>query len=671
MRFVCFAALLCLSLAVQYNIDASKKTVEVPSTLFGAFFEEISHAGDGGLYPEKIFNKNFGDDFQTTGWSLKSTKDTYAVMNTDSEFPLNANNTNSLKTEVTTAGSFPIYIDNEGYSQSVFVGKYDIDLYIRYVTKSGKGTATIRVYNHYGIGNGPRGDVEPAIITVKSQDPSDTTYQHVTAVMNFKNEFHCSYTRFEVTPSEAEPFAIYFAYPSILPEANVKKIGDTFIMRKDMYDFVGGIKHGMLRFPGGNFEAGDTFAQATYWKRDIGPHEQRGGHLVPWLPPYYYTAGIGEYEFLLWAEDQHMEPEWVVNCGITLGGDVVSDDDLKWILQDALDAVEFANGNLNTTYGALRAKFGHPEPFNLKYLAVGNEHCLGDKRHANYRKVYPIFQKAIKDKYPYINVVANCDDSQLGSYDIWDEHIYDVNIGNDHYYHLYDNYDRNKAKILITEYSATTWYTPKDDDMENLITAVKEASYLLGVQKNADVIVMASWAPLFYDDRVLPGIGGWPHGMIHFDDRTVYGTPSYYMVQMLAEIKGDYNLYHTETLDTPLDSVRISMNQKEAAKGKQGNSVGLRSLASIDTKTNRIAFRLVNLDEVAYPVTIELDNVEGEIKKVDITTLTAPHKYMMNSVVYPKLVSPVTVQKNVQNNKLVYTVEPLSVTVLNFFPAEL
>lgn len=194
-------------------------------------------------------------------------------------------------------------------------------------------------------------------------------------------------------------------------------------------------------------------------------------------------------------------------------------------------------------------------------------------------------------------------------------------------------------------------------------------------------MIMASWAPLFYDDRVIPGmsssrrliptgIGGWPHGLIHFDDRTVYGTPSYHMVKMLAEVRGDYNLYHEEKLENERDYVRFSREYAEAKKGKLGDSVGLRTLASYDEETKRIAFRVVNLDDAEATVTINVQNVTGSINKVSVTTLTGPHKYMMNSVVYPTLIAPVTKEVEVKDNSITYTVPALSLTVFNFYPSQ-
>lgn len=201
------------------------------------------------------------------GWSAKAAEDTYATIKADNEYPLNEKNPYSLKVEVSKAGSFPLYVDNEGYTNSVWNKQYDVSMYYRFVSQSKDNKLTIRVYVHSGVGNGPHDNIEPAVLTLSAQDSDDKAYKFIQSVMNIKAEHHCPYIRYEIVPSIKEPFTLYIAFPSIMPQTNIKKIGETFRMREDLYNFVGGIKHGMLRFPGGNFEAGDTFEQATYWKK--------------------------------------------------------------------------------------------------------------------------------------------------------------------------------------------------------------------------------------------------------------------------------------------------------------------------------------------------------------------------------------------------------------------
>ena len=301
-------------------------------------------------------------------------------------------------------------------------------------------------------------------------------------------------------------------------------------LRPDLANTLANLQPSFLRYPGGNFIEGDYLTNAVRWKKTIGDIALRPGHMNDaW--GYWSTDGFGYHEFLQFCEDMGMEPLYGINCGLSLGwnGDTNNTAPLNqmgpWV-QDALDAIQYANGDTNTTWGALRAANGHPAPFNLKYMEIGNENSG-----TYYNDRYALFYDAIKSNYPAIHVIANVVPSSRPA-DTVDEHYYTSPSTFISYATKYDSYSRTGPKVFVGEYAVCC------GGNGNLAGALGEAAFMTGMERNSDIVQMASYAPLFAN---VNGIQ-WLPDLIYYDNSRLCGTPSYYVQQMFSQNRGDYVL---------------------------------------------------------------------------------------------------------------------------------
>ena len=330
---------------------------------------------------------------------------------------------------------------------------------------------------------------------------------------------------------------------SLMPAKTWKGHG----LRPDLCEMLVGLKPAFVRFPGGCWVEGDTMAQAYRWKKTIGDISEREPLWNIW--GYRATHGLGYHEYLQLAEDLGAEPLFCINVGMS-HREVVPMDKMDEYVQDALDAIEYANGPASSQWGALRAKAGHPAPFNLKYMEIGNEN--GGPA---YHERWPLFYKAIKAKYPDIQLIANV----WGGYptnempEIVDEHYYSTPEFFMHNAGKYDTYNREGPKIFVGEYAVT-----QNCGAGNLRGAVGEAAFMTGLERNSDVVIMASYAPLF----VNVNHKRWNPDLINFDSSRVYGLPSYYVQQMFAQNRGDRVL-------------PITITAPEVAPKPKGGAIGV------------------------------------------------------------------------------------------------
>ncbi len=512
----------CFCFALDYVLTIEMNPVfEIPKTLFGIFFEDINFAVDGGLYAELIRNRSFEHTFVFDGWSLRFDEELVDVSIESSE-PLNVNNKNYLRIyfkgsdeEVmlinTGYGGIPLKI-NEVYVLSFYVrtnafcGEVSVSIENKKEEKFAEGTIKIQKE----ISNWTKLFIEfvPRVTTLNSQ-----------FVMRIKGRGE-----------------LHLDMISLMPKTT------WYGMRKDLVEVLKELKPGFLRFPGGCLVEGDSLQNAYRWKDTIGPVEQRKTNKNLW--GYYQSYGIGFYEYLLLAEYLGAEPVPIFNSGISCqvrGAEYCPMENLNEWVQDVLDFLEFANGPVDSYWGSIRAKLGHPEPFNVKYIGIGNENW-GDKYHERFE----CFQKAIKTKYPDIKIVFSGPPSYEGSnfryalrwakennVDIFDEHIYappEWFLANNN---RYDRYYRDGPMVMIGEYAA---HSPGRQN--NWQAALAEAAFLTGIIRNSDVVIMSSYAPLF--NRV--GGSQWVPDLIWFDSTRVFLTPSYFVQKLYIENIGNYLL---------------------------------------------------------------------------------------------------------------------------------
>jgi alpha-L-arabinofuranosidase len=509
-RLTLVAATLGLAMAVNaqtahIEIDAAAQGTPISPILYGIFFEEINHAGDGGLYAELVRNRSFEDADTPQAWTLVGDGSRIAI---DTANPLNSRNPRSLRWE--NAGSASLV--NEGYwGIAVQRGKrYRFTMYAR-CDGQFRGALTVSLQSADGQVYAQRTlrgfgkDWKPfsATLTANGTDPK---------------------ARLVLTANGDG--ALWLDMVSLMPVDTFKRRPNG--LRADLAQMLVALKPSFVRFPGGCFVEGDRMQNALRWRDTLGDVAERPARWCVWN--YTSTQGLGLHEYLLMCEDLGAEPMLVVNCGMACqyrNGDHIPLDELDEWIEDALAAIEYAIGPPTSKWGALRAKNGHPEPFPLRFVSIGNENWgpLYEERYAR-------FYDAIKARYPQIQLIATAP-VKSRPIDILDEHYYSTPEWFILNANLYDRYDRTGPKILVGEYAVTA-----KCGTGNLRAAIAEAAFMTGIERNADIVVMAAYAPLFVNvnDRA------WNPDLIGFDSARCYGTPSYYVQQLFSRYRGTHVL---------------------------------------------------------------------------------------------------------------------------------
>ncbi|HEV2214645.1 MAG TPA: alpha-L-arabinofuranosidase C-terminal domain-containing protein, partial [Terracidiphilus sp.] len=402
--------------------------------------------------------------------------------------------------------------------------------------------------------------------------------------------------------------------------------------RIDLMEKLAAMHPQFLRFPGGNYLEGDTIKERFPWKKTLGPLVDRPGHPSPWR--YMSTDGMGLLEFLEWCQDLHMHPVLAVYAGYSLGGQhVTPGPDLEPYIQDALDEIEYVTGDASTKWGAERIKDGHPAPFPLTYVEIGNEDQFD--RSGSYEGRYQQFYKAIKAKYPSLQLIATAPIKNFKP-DVLDEHYYVRATQNFHDATHYDNADRNGPKIFVGE-----WATREGAPTPNMGGALGDAAWMTGLERNSDIVIMASYAPLLVN--VDPGGMQWDTDLIGYNALHSYGSPSYYAQVMFASYLGDH------TLDASLTG----------AGSKFFYSV-TRSAAK-----KQVYLKLVNAASTPQPVDIDLKGA-GLDPSAKLVSMSAKDTQATNSINNPTFLVPVDSTVPDAGGVLHHTMPPFSIQVLVF-----
>lgn len=481
---------------------------QVSKTLYGIFFEDINCSADGGLYAELVRNRNFEDAGKPDHWSVLA-KDSGAVeMSIDTSKPASERNRQSLQVKVSDVRSGPAGIFNEGFwGMSVIKGQfYDLTLLARAEPRF-KG---------------------PLLISLESVDGTVYASEKVSGLgaewkdcrVPLKSKGTDPRARLVIRSARTGVF--WLDMVSLFPRNTWK--GRPQYLRKDLATALEWMAPAFVRFPGGCWVEGDRMKDAYRWKQTIGKLSERRTQYNIWQ--YHATHGLGYHEYLQMCEDLGAEPLFVINCGMS-HREVVPMNEVGEYVQDALDAIEYANGPVTSKWGAIRAKNGHPAAFDLKYMEIGNEN--GGPA---YNERYALFYEKIKASYPNITLIANEWGGRPGDspIEIIDEHYYSTpeffmaNAGK------YDNYDRTGRKVYVGEYAVT-----QNGGQGNLRAAVGEAAFMTGMERNSDVVVMSSYAPLFANVNYKK----WNPDLINFDSSRVYGIPSYYVQKMFSRNRSE------------------------------------------------------------------------------------------------------------------------------------
>ena len=509
---------------VNINIDANNRGPKVSPTHYGIFFEDINHAADGGIYAELIRNRSFedgpayGQPADMQAWSAVATApsliSTRLIQPSKKVKLLNSAQQNALELTVNATAAQPVCLVNEGFwgINTVQGRQYRLSFWMK---GQYKGGIKARLFN---------GSEVYAETTVSAQPAKQWTKYTATLQADGNDP-------------QAQ-FALVFDGKGTLQLDMVSLFPPTFKnrpngLRPDLAQMLYEMHPKFMRFPGGCFVEGQISPENAFrWERTIGPIEERPGHWnVNW--GYRTTDGIGFHEYLQMAEDLGAKPLYVVNVGLWHGGMTPVDSIQPWI-DETLAALEYANGPVTTKYGALRAQNGHPEPFNIEYLEIGNENNQPDPRQQSdhYYERYAKFREAILAKYPKMQLIGNVvawgdDDPKWGSQlpvELLDEHYYRNPAWFADAFHKYDSYDRRGPKVYVGEYAVTSGF----GNLGNMNAALGEAVYMMGMENNSDMVPLNSYAPIFVNEND----ARWRPDMIRFSSSRVMGTPSYY-VQML------------------------------------------------------------------------------------------------------------------------------------------
>uniref|UniRef100_UPI004026E0F4 carbohydrate binding domain-containing protein n=1 Tax=Prevotella sp. TaxID=59823 RepID=UPI004026E0F4 len=505
---VLFSTLLCLSLSataqaqVKMNIDATQRAAMISDYQYGLFFEEINHAGDGGLYAELIRNRSFEDNSSTPEyWSAIRQSGQTVNLSLNATQQLNSAQRTNLRVSISGArDARKAGISNSGFWGMNFVSDstYTLTLWVKASTS----------FNGKLYGQLQKADGSAASEEVKLQGKLETN-KWVKLSATIKATADCSDGRFALLSSTNG--TLYLDVVSLMP-ATWK--GRTNGLRPDLAQLLYDTKPSFLRFPGGCYVEGqDSYGNAFRWKSTLGPIEERPGH---WNNNWHYRSsdGLGYDEYLQLCEDLNAAPMFVVNVGLGHGF-TMPFEQVDTLVQNTLDAIEYANGDETTEWGRRRIANGHKEPYGLKFIEVGNENGQPEARF-EYSRRYARFYDAIHAKYPDIVIIGNVEawgtDNPLwvldSPVDLVDEHYYRSYQWMRNNYHKYDRYNRSIG-VYNGEYAANQGAYGK---YGNLNSALGEAIYMLGMEKNSDVCKLASFAPIFTHEKDPL----WAYDMIHF-----------------------------------------------------------------------------------------------------------------------------------------------------------
>lgn len=630
---------LAVSAASTMTIHADQPGAKINPAMWGVFFEDINFGADGGLYAELVKNRGFEFPEPLMGWEKISPSLAKGELSVRDDAPFDQNNPRYVRVTSMTTASFGL--SNEGFrGMGVRRGEaYDFSARVRKVD----GDSVLRVQLYGG----------------------DGTLLDSVDVKNFAGDWQkCAATLHPKDTDAKARLAVLLVgkgtldldFISLFPEHTWKNRPGG--LRADMVQALADLHPGFMRFPGGCIVEGSVLERRYQWKNTIGPVEDRKLLINRWnyeflhrpTPDYYQSFGLGFFEFFQTCEDIGAQPLPILNCGMACqfnSGELCSMDALSPYIQDALDLVEFANGPADSTWGAKRAAMGHPEPFHLKMMGVGNEQW-GQQYVDRYAK----FAAAIKAKYPDIQLVSAAgpdpaDDrfkfawSKLRELhaDIIDEHSYALPGWFYANTHRYDNYDRNGPKVFMGEYAAQSVAIVSTKNRNNLECALSEAAYLTGLERNADVVRMASYAPLFSNTEAWQ----WTPDLIWVDSLRVDPTPNYFVQQLFSCNRGDVVL-PTELSDAP--------NPKFFASAVRDDQAG------------EIILKVVNGGDTAASLQIKLagaGKVEGQAKAI---VLTGSNLRDENEIGQPPKIKPLESTLMIPGDTFTRDFAPCSLTVL-------
>jgi alpha-L-arabinofuranosidase len=672
------------------HLDFIKPGANVSPMLYGLMTEEINHAYDGGLYAELIRNRIFKDNKTAPeAWSLvrfdSASVAAIKLMATDEEHipyderrhAINGALPTCLRLTVEKAAG-RVGIANEGYWGIPVKPSttYNASFYI-------KGTGRTEPFRwpwEPKPTTPPLPDIAdnaagPITVSIESND-GKTVYASGTinlekSILWKKYEITLT-TKADATPTTDARFVIttdrvgeyYFNLVSLFPPTyNNNPNG----FRPDLIKMMADMKPKFLRFPGGNYLEGPLITDAFPWKTTLGPLEQRPGHKGSW--GYRASDGLGLLEFLQWCEDIGAEPLLGVYAGYSLSGDHVDAGPLlQPYIDDALDEIEYVMGDVNTYWGAKRVADGHPAPFKLTYVEVGNEDWFD--RTNSYDGRFKQFRAAIEKKYPSLHVISTIAETQYPDLKITGDKKPEV--VDEHYYRnswemwenasQYDKYDRNGPKIFVGE-----WATREGAPTTNLNAALGDAAWMTGMERNSDLIIMSCYAPLFVNvntaTATAPKAWQWDSDLIGYNALNSYGSPSYYVQKLFGNLLGNKIV--------PVTADNIPTQPKPLTKKDSTDGIKLAPQvptvfysATMDEKSGTVFIKLVNTTGRKQPININLNGITKVLPQATLTVIKGNRPEDTNTITEPEKILPSTSIIKGVAAKFKRTLDPYSVSVL-------
>lgn len=610
---------------VTIQVEINKEIASIPSNMYGIFFEDINFGADGGLYAELLKNRSFEFPQTFMGWKVFGN----IRVREDGPFPRNPH---YIRLSSPGHPHKHTGLENEGFR--------------------GIGIKAGEKYRFSVWGRCPEGKNQKIRVELVNSQNNPVTKTHLEIQSPEWKKYEII-----IEPNRTDAHALLRVFLTSEGPVDLEHLSlfpvDTWQkhtngMRKDLAKAIADLHPGVFRFPGGCIIEGTDLNSRYQWKNTIGPVENRPLNENRWhytfphrfYPDYYQSYGLGFYEFFQLAEEIGAEPLPVLNCGLACQYQNNSQkahaslDSLDPYIQDALDLIEFANGDTTSHWGAIRARMGHPAPFQLKRIGIGNEQWGPE-----YPARLQLFVKAIREKYPEILIIGSSGPSAEGDkFDyLWPEmKKLKVDIVDEHYYkspewflanaNRYDSYDRKGPKVFAGEYAAH--HKSRDN---NFISALSEAAFMTGLERNADVVHLATYAPLFAH------VDGWQWkpDMIWFDNLSHVRTPNYYVQQLYSTYKGTHAL-------------RTSSSESNL-KG-EGN---IYATSAIDKENSRIIIKIVNTNEKDTRLTVRLGKSKYKLsQKAELISLHSDNILKTNTFKHPNEIIPLKSQLTLENNQI-------------------
>lgn len=626
------------NLVVQVN----KPITEVQPTMWGIFFEDINFSADGGLYAELVKNRSFEFSAPLMGWKEVKKGGAGKIL-INNHATLNQANPRFVRITVDAEnGSYGL--ENEGFR--------------------GIGVQKDKQYNFSMMArNTDAVKLRLELLNSKNEKIGESTSITLTGNGEWKKQ------ELSIKANTTEPkakLAVLFEGKGVVDVDMISLFPqDTWKnrpggLRADLVQMLADLKPGFIRFPGGCIVEGKDLENRYQWKTTVGPVEDRKLIMNRWnvefkaprnAPDYFQSYGLGFYEYFQLAEDLNAAPLPILNCGMACQyntGEVAENVDPY--IQDALDLIEFANGPVTTQWGKLRADMGHPESFNLKYLGVGNEQW--DEQ---YVERYKEFDKVLRVKHPEIKLVSGSGPSSDGPrFDYaWKELTsLKTDLIDEHYYrnpewffanaNRYDKYDRKGPKVFAGEYAAHSKDSTDPESRNTWLSALAEASFMTGLERNADIVHMASYAPLLAHVEAWQ----WRPDLIWFDNLRAVGTPNYYVQKLFSVNKGTH--------------VVPVLSNGQVLAGKDS----IYASATIDRKTNTLNLKIVNSSNFTKTFDIKLEGATA-VKEGIVESLTSAEPFAFNTLDKPQIIVPVSSPIKKTGNKIKVEVKPVSVNVIS------